>query len=118
MDEGCTRNPGLLASHRGTTKLPIRRSTVHEKTIRAVAAILILLARGRKFEGYPIGYCHIDLADVRPAEGKLYLFVAIDRTSMFAFVEFAFGKLVWTGVGGETRFRRAIHATVRSFFRH
>jgi transposase-like protein len=41
----------------------------------------------KKFEPYPIGYFHIDLAEVRTAEGKLYLFVAIDRTSKFAFVE-------------------------------
>lgn len=33
-----------------------------------------------------IGYFHIDIAEVRTAEGKLYLFVAIDRTSKFAFV--------------------------------
>ncbi len=41
----------------------------------------------KKFRCYPIGYFHIDLAEVRTAEGKLYLFVAIDRTSKFAFVE-------------------------------
>ena len=41
----------------------------------------------KKFQPYPIGYFHIDLAEVRTAEGKLYLFVAIDRTSKFAFVE-------------------------------
>ena len=41
----------------------------------------------KKFERYPIGYFHIDLAEVRTAEGKLYLFVAIDRTSKFVFVE-------------------------------
>jgi len=41
----------------------------------------------KKFERYPIGYFHIDLAEVRSAEGKLYLFVAIDRTSKFTFVE-------------------------------
>jgi transposase-like protein len=41
----------------------------------------------KKFACYPIGYFHIDLAEVRTAEGKLYLFVAIDRTSKFAFVE-------------------------------
>lgn len=41
----------------------------------------------KKLELYPIGYFHIDLAEVRTAEGKLYLFVAIDRTSKFAFVE-------------------------------
>jgi len=30
---------------------------------------------------------HIDIAEVQTAEGKLYLFVAIDRTSKFAFVQ-------------------------------
>src|SRR5207248_501702 len=44
-------------------------------------------AEKRKFKTYPIGYFHIDIAEVRTAEGKLYLFVAIDRTSKFAFVE-------------------------------
>jgi len=43
--------------------------------------------RRKKFDSYPIGFFHIDLAEVRTAEGKLYLFVAIDRTSKFAFVE-------------------------------
>lgn len=41
----------------------------------------------KKFKRYPIGYFHIDIAEVRTAEGKLYLFVAIDRTSKFAFVQ-------------------------------
>src|SRR5271156_5678743 len=41
----------------------------------------------RKFKAYLIGYFHIDLAEVRTAQGKLYLIVAIDRTSKFAFVE-------------------------------
>jgi transposase InsO family protein len=41
----------------------------------------------RKFKAYPIGYFHIDIAEVRTEEGKLYLLVAIDRTSKFAFVE-------------------------------
>jgi transposase InsO family protein len=41
----------------------------------------------RKFRSYPIGYFHIDIAEVQTAEGRLYLFVAIDRTSKFAFVE-------------------------------
>ena len=40
-----------------------------------------------KFKAYPIGYFHIDIAEVRTAQGKLYLIVAIDRTSKFAFVE-------------------------------
>ena len=41
----------------------------------------------RKFKCYPIGYFHLDIAEVRTEEGKLYLFVAIDRTSKFAYVE-------------------------------
>jgi transposase InsO family protein len=41
----------------------------------------------KKFKAYAIGYFHIDLAEVQTAEGKLYLYVAIDRTSKFAFVQ-------------------------------
>ena len=41
----------------------------------------------RKFKAYAIGYFHIDIAEVRTAEGKLHLFVAIDRTTKFAFVQ-------------------------------
>ena len=41
----------------------------------------------RKFKTYPIGYFHIDIAEVRTEQGKLHLFVAIDRTSKFAFIE-------------------------------
>jgi transposase InsO family protein len=40
-----------------------------------------------KFKSYPIGYFHIDIAEVQTAEGTLYLYVAIDRTSKFAFVQ-------------------------------
>ena len=41
----------------------------------------------KKFKAYPIGYVHIDIAEVQTAEGKLYLYVAIDRTSKFAVVQ-------------------------------
>ena len=41
----------------------------------------------KKFKKYPIGYFHIDIAEVRTDEGKLHLFVAIDRTSKFVFAE-------------------------------
>jgi transposase-like protein len=37
----------------------------------------------QKFKRYPIGFFHIDIAEVQTAEGKLYLFVGIDRTSKF-----------------------------------
>ena len=41
----------------------------------------------KKCKAYPIGYFHIDIAEVHTNEGRLYLLVAIDRTSKFAFVE-------------------------------
>lgn len=41
----------------------------------------------KKFKSYPIGYFHIDIAEVRTGEGKLHMLVAIDRTSKFAFVK-------------------------------
>src|SRR4028119_1792379 len=40
-----------------------------------------------KFKRYPIGFFHVDIAEVRTEEGKLYLLVAIDRTSKFAVAE-------------------------------
>src|SRR3954447_6125714 len=40
-----------------------------------------------RFQAYPIGYFHIDIAQVSTEQGKLYLFVALDRTSKFAFVQ-------------------------------
>ena len=41
----------------------------------------------KRFKAYPIGYFHIDIAEVSTEEGKLYLFVAIDRTSKLAFAK-------------------------------
>lgn len=43
--------------------------------------------RQKTFKSYPIGYFHVDIAEVHTEEGKLYLFVAIDRTSKFAYAE-------------------------------
>lgn len=37
----------------------------------------------KQFQKYEIGYFHIDTAEVKTAEGKAYLFVAVDRTSKF-----------------------------------
>lgn len=41
----------------------------------------------KKFKPDSIGYVHLDIAEVRTTEGKLYLYVAIDRTSTFVFVQ-------------------------------
>jgi transposase InsO family protein len=50
------------------------------------------------FKRYPIGYFHIDIAEVRTEEGKLYLFVAVDRTS-----KYAFARLVKKATGAAAR---------------
>ena len=57
----------------------------------------------KAFKSYPIGFFHIDIAEVMTAEGKLYLFVAIDRTSKYAFVELH---------------RKALRRTAGDFLRH
>ena len=57
----------------------------------------------KTFKSYPIGFFHIDIAEVQTAEGRLYLFVAIDRTSKFAFVELH---------------RKALRKTAADFLRH
>ena len=41
----------------------------------------------QKFKSYPIGYFHVDIAEMRTEEGKLRLLVAIDRTSKFVYAE-------------------------------
>jgi len=40
-----------------------------------------------KFEGDPLGYFHIDIAEAYTGQGKLYQFVAIDRILKFVLVE-------------------------------
>ena len=47
----------------------------------------MILEKKKKFKEYPLGYFHVDIAEVRTAEGKLYWYVAIDRTSKFAYAE-------------------------------
>jgi len=41
----------------------------------------------KKFKPYPIGYFHIDITEIRLEKKKFYLFVAIDRTSKYAYLE-------------------------------
>src|SRR5262245_36159159 len=60
-------------------------SSSHE--ISRLPAIEGETGRKKAFKRYPIGYFHIDIAEVRTEEGKLHLFVAIDRTSKFAFAQ-------------------------------
>jgi hypothetical protein len=52
----------------------------------------------KKFAQYPIGYFHLDIAEVCTEQGRLYLFVAIDRTSKFAFAELHFDQTRTSGM--------------------
>lgn len=45
------------------------------------------LREKKSFKKYDIGYFHVDICEVRTEEGKIYLFVAVDRTSKYAYVE-------------------------------
>ncbi len=42
----------------------------------------------KRFKTYEIGYVHVDSAELRHADGKLIMFLAIDRVSKFTHVEF------------------------------
>ena len=39
------------------------------------------------FKEYPIGCFHVDIAQVNAEEVRLYMYIAIDRTLKFAYVE-------------------------------
>src|SRR5262245_40020629 len=69
----------------------LTRSSLHRlfqrHEISRLPAIEGETGRKKAFKRYPIGYLHIDIAEVRTEEGKLHLFVAIDRTSKFAFAQ-------------------------------
>ena len=68
----------------------LTRSTLHRCFARHGISRLLEVeghpssSKKKKFKAYPIGYFHLDIAEVATAEGKLHLFVAIDRTSKFA----------------------------------
>jgi hypothetical protein len=40
----------------------------------------------QKFKRYPIGLFHIDVAEVKTADRKMYIFVSIDLTIKFAII--------------------------------
>ena len=69
----------------------LTRSSLHRlfqrHDISRLPAIGGVTERKKAFKYYPIGYFHIDIAEVRTEEGKFHLFVAIDRTSKFAFAQ-------------------------------
>jgi transposase InsO family protein len=69
----------------------LTRSSLHRLPERHGISRLPRDASGRsarnRFKSYPIGFFHIDICEVRCAEGKLFLYVAIDRTSKLVHAE-------------------------------
>jgi len=99
-----TEEEALIVAFRKHTLLPLddclyvlqetiphlTRSALHRCLQRHGISRLPEVAEKQKksrFKEYPIGYFHVDIAEVQTEEGKLYLFVAIDRTSKFAVAE-------------------------------
>lgn len=78
---GCLRDtiPNLSRSalHRCLQRHSISRLPVEETKDRR-----------KRFKTYEIGYVHIDSCELRHADGRLVVFLAIDRVSKFAYVEF------------------------------
>jgi transposase-like protein len=72
--------------------LKLSRSNLHRCLLRhgisrLPASEIKTTGRG-KFAPTEIGYVHIDIAELRLTEGKLNMFLAIDRVSKFSYVEF------------------------------
>ena len=69
----------------------LTRSSLHRclerHGISRLPATEVTTARGR-FAETTIGYVHIDSCELRHADGKIDMFLAIDRVSKFTFVEF------------------------------
>ena len=66
----------------GSSSDTVQRSLAAEPACRGDGS-----AKGerKRFKSCPIGFFHVDIAEMRCADGKLFLFVAIDRTSKFAY---------------------------------
>lgn len=69
----------------------LRRSSLHRclgrRGISRLPEVEGTTPAKEEFHSYPIGFFHLNIADLRIAESNLYLFVVIDRTSKFALVQ-------------------------------
>lgn len=65
------------------TRSALHRS-VHRHRISRLPDVEGDKPKRQRFKRYPIGFFHIDIADVQTAEGKLSLSAGIDRTSKLA----------------------------------
>ena len=77
-------------SARQATVPHLTRSSLHRLFERHAVSRLPTAEGTRprqQFKAYPLGYFHVDFAEVWTEAGKLYLFVAIDRVSKYAVAE-------------------------------
>jgi transposase InsO family protein len=81
------RLPLFIAGHYPASDAVVPPSLLRRHGISRLPEVEGDKQNKRKFKTYPIGYFHIDIAEVQTAEGRLYLYVAIDRTTKFAFVQ-------------------------------
>ena len=79
---GCQR-PSIPKLRRSSLHRCLRRHGIS----RLPASEIKSTGRG-KFAPTEIGYVHINSAELRLAEGKLNMFLAIDRVSKFTYVKF------------------------------
>ena len=106
---GCLREsiPTLSRSalHRCLVRHGISRLPASEETS----------SKRKTFSETQIGYVHVDSAQLRSAEGILHMFLAIDRVSKFAYVEFHATAEMATGAAfmrGVVAARGAMRATL------
>jgi len=86
----------LLETIPRLTRSSLHRCLLRHGISRLPASEIKTAVRG-KFVPTEIGYVHIDIAELRLAQGKLNMFLAIDRVSKFTYVEFRddMGKGEW-----------------------
>jgi transposase-like protein len=60
----------------------------------------------KTFKQYNIGFMHIDITELRCAQGKFYLFVAIDRATKYVYVEL-YNRMT---IDNAVQFLRNLHA--------
>jgi transposase-like protein len=69
------------------TRSSLHRCLVRHGISRLPSSEINTYRRG-KFAPSAIGYVHIDSAEMRLAQGKVHMFLAIDRVSKFTYIEF------------------------------
>jgi hypothetical protein len=70
-------------------------------------------SKRQRFAETAIGYVHIDVCELRLAEGKLHMFLAIDRVTKFTHVAFFDANTKMNGAAGLRRPRQCLEPSAR-----